>query len=58
MVLARVGAAQDMIAAGIELPAIMRAGRWKTTTMVSRYGERLLARRNGAAQLARRQGRA
>ena len=47
---ARVGAAQDMIAAGIELPAILQAGRWKSTAMVNRYGERLLARRSGAAQ--------
>lgn len=55
---ARVGAAQDMIAAGIELPAILQAGRWRTTAMVTRYGDRLLARRSGAAQLARAQGRA
>ena len=54
---ARVGAAQDMIAAGIELPAILQAGRWKTTAMVNRYGERLLARRSGTAQLARLQRR-
>ena len=54
----RVGAAQDMIAAGIELPAILHAGRWKSTAMVNRYGERLLARRSGAAQLARMQQRA
>ena len=54
---ARVGAAQDMVAAGIELPAILHAGRWKSTAMVNRYGERLLARRSGAAQLARMQGR-
>ena len=54
---ARVGAAQDMVASGIELPAILQAGRWKTTVMVNRYGERLLARRSGAAQLARLQGR-
>ncbi len=54
---ARVGAAQDMIAAGIELPAILQAGRWKSTAMVNRYGERLLARRSGAAQLARMQQR-
>ena len=53
----RVGAAQDMIAAGIELPAILQAGRWKSTAMVNRYGERLLARRSGAAQLARLQCR-
>ena len=54
---ARVGAAQDMIAAGIELPAILQSGRWKSTAMVNRYGERLLARRSGAAQLARMQQR-
>ena len=54
---ARVGAAQDMVAAGIELPLILHAGRWKSTAMVNRYGERLLARRSGAAQLARMQGR-
>ena len=54
---ARVGAAQDMVAGGIELPAILQAGRWKTTAMVNRYGERLLARRSGAAQLARLQRR-
>ena len=53
----RVGAAQDMVAAGIELPAILHAGRWKSTAMVNRYGERLLARRSGAAQLARLQER-
>ena len=54
---ARVGAAQDMVAVGIELPAIQQAGRWKSSAMVSRYGERLLARRSAAAQLARMQKR-
>ena len=53
----RVGAAQDMIAADLELPRIQQAGRWKSAAMVSRYGERLLARRGGAAELARLQGR-
>ena len=53
----RVGAAQDMIASGIGIPAIMQAGRWKSASMVQRYGERLLARRNAAAQLARLQKR-
>ena len=54
----RVGAAQDMVAGGIGMAAILHAGRWKTTAMVNRYGERLLARRSGAAQLARLQHRA
>ena len=42
----RVGAAQDMVASGVELPAILQTGQRKTTTMVDRYGERLLPRRN------------
>ena len=50
---ARVGATQDMIAEGIELPMVMQAGRWKSPAMVSRYGARLLARRGGTARLAR-----
>ena len=54
----RVGAAQDMVAEGIGVEAIAHAGRWKTSAMVHRYGERLLARRSGAAQLARIQRRA
>ena len=53
----RVGAAQDMVAAGIEMPAILQAGRWKSTGMVTRYGQRLLAQRGAAAQLARLQDR-
>ena len=53
----RVGAAQDMVAAGIELPAILQAGRWKSTAMVNRYGERLLAKRSAAARLAQMQSR-
>ena len=53
----RVGAVQDMIASGIELPAILQAGRWKNTLMVQRYGERLLANRSAAARLARLQDR-
>ena len=48
---------QDMVANGIEMPAILQAGRWKTTAMVNRYGERLLANRSGTAQLARLQKR-
>ena len=49
---ARVGAAlQDMIAAGIELPAILQAGRWKSTAMVngatvSGYSRTAAARRS------------
>ena len=53
----RVGAAQDMIAVGIGMPAVMQAGRWKSTATVNRYGERLLPNNSGAAQLARIQHR-
>ena len=53
----RGGAAQDMVASGIEMPAILQAGRWKTPAMVNRYAEHLLARRSGASQLARLQHR-
>ena len=53
----RVGATQDMVAGGIGMAAILNAGRWKTSAMVNRYAERLLARRSGAAQLARLQHR-
>ena len=53
----RVGAAQDMVAGGISMAAILNAGRWQTEAMVNRYGERTLARRSGAAQLARLQRR-
>ena len=46
-----------MIACSIELPAILQPGRGKTTRMVQRYGERLLARHSGATQLAEHQRR-
>lgn len=55
---ARVGAAQDMFAAGLDLSEIMQAGQWKTPAMPARYGERLIAQRGAAAKLARSQGRA
>src|SRR4029078_12559931 len=54
----RVGAAQDMIALGLELPEIMQAGGWKSPAMPARYGDRLLARRGAPAKLAQAQGRA
>lgn len=54
----RVGAAQDMVRHGIELPAVMQAGGWRTAEMVSRYTARLDARRSGAAKLVVLQDRA
>lgn len=53
----RVGATQDMVAAGIDLPAVMHAGSWKSPRMPARYAERLLANRSGMAVLAKKQGR-
>lgn len=39
----RVGMAQDLAAAGIDMAAIMVAGRWNTPTMVAHYTRRLAA---------------
>ena len=47
---ARVGAAQDLVAGGFELPGIMQAGRWKSPAMVARYVEKIAVRRNVMAQ--------
>lgn len=53
----RVGMAQDMAAAGIDLAGIMQAGNWKSPMMVARYIERLSALKGAAARLAETQGR-
>jgi integrase len=53
----RVGLAQDMAASGVDLPAIMQAGRWKSPQMVSLYTEHLQARKGGAAKLFALQNR-
>jgi integrase len=53
----RVGAAQDMAAAGFGTAEIMQSGGWKTPTMIARYTERIAARRGAAAKLAALQGR-
>ena len=42
---ARVGMAQDLVAWGAELPALMVAGRWRSSRMPARYSERQLAAR-------------
>jgi site-specific recombinase XerD len=47
----RVGAAQDMAAAGIDLGAIMHAGGWKSPEMVMRYIEHMDVRKSGMARL-------
>ena len=53
----RVGAAQDLVAAGIDMPAIMQAGSWTTPERVARYSEQLQVKRGGMAQLAAMQRR-
>ena len=50
----RIGASQDMVRYGAELPAIMQAGRWATPVMVARYTRRLTARRSAAVWIADR----
>ena len=46
----RVGMAQDLAAAGVELPALMTAGRWKSSRMPARYTERQAAGRGAVAR--------
>jgi integrase len=53
----RVGAAQDQVRFGVELPAVMQAGGWKSPAMVARYSAKIEARRGGAAKLAMLQNR-
>lgn len=54
----RIGAAQDLFAADVGLPEVMRQGRWKTARMPVRYAEDLAAERSGMARmLAAREAR-
>ena len=53
---ARVGMAQDLVAGGADLAAVMQAGRWKSPTMPARYAERLLAERGAVARHYGRRG--
>ena len=46
----RVGMAQDLAATGVELPALMTAGRWKSSKMPARYTERQTADRGAVAR--------
>lgn len=46
----RVGMAQDLVAANMDLPSVMQAGGWSTPVMVSRYTEKLTARRGAVAR--------
>lgn len=54
----RVGAAQDLVGEGYDLPFIMQQGRWKSQAMPARYAERELAKVAGKRRFARlRKGR-
>ena len=46
----RVGMAQDLAKTGAEQPALMTAGRWKSSTMPARYTERQAADRGAVAR--------
>lgn len=50
----RVGAAQDMVANGIETTKAMNAGRWKDHKTFMRYVAKLHAKENGMAELSRK----
>ena len=48
--------AQDLVRSGVELPALMTAGRWKSSTMPARYTERQSADRGAVARYYREGG--
>lgn len=50
----RVGAAQDLLRFGEQLPSIMQAGRWKSPQMVGRYTAKQAARDGAAVRIAHR----
>ena len=52
----RVGMAQDLLKSGVELPALMTAGRWKSSKMPARYTERQPADRGAVARYYQEQG--
>ena len=45
----RVGMAQDLVAKGTDMPALMTAGRWKSPSMPARYTEKQNAGRGAVA---------
>lgn len=48
---ARIGAAQDMLAAGYSTSQIQQSGRWKSPMMVLRYGKDILAKESAMAKM-------
>ena len=49
----RVGMAQDLASAGVEMPLLMEAGRWKSPTMPAHYTARQAAGRGAVAKYYR-----
>lgn len=49
----RVGMAQDLVRAGIELPGLMTAGRWRSPIMPAHYARKEAAHRGAVAQYYR-----
>jgi hypothetical protein len=49
----RIGAAHDMVAAGIDLTSIMHAGGWNDPKMPRYYTRELAAKDSGMARLVR-----
>jgi len=54
----RVGAAQDLVGAGIDLAQVMRDGGWRSPEMVARYTRRQAVKQGGMVRLAALQNRA
>lgn len=50
----RVGMAQDLVAADLDVASIMQAGGWQTPRMVAQYSERISAKRGAVARFYRR----
>ncbi len=50
----RVGMAQDLVAADLDVASIMQAGGWQTPRMVAQYSERISAGRGAVARFYRR----
>ena len=48
--------AQDLVKSGVELPALMTAGRWKSSKMPARYTERQAADRGAVARYYQESG--
>lgn len=53
----RIGACQDMLAAGIDIGRVMLAGDWERPEMPAYYGRKLAPDQSGVAELARLQQR-